>query len=62
MQRETEKDREEEHLQNIALSKGADYGARNDVHQKLSRGLHFAWSGVGRDSRLVERCRINMHA
>ena len=62
VQRETEKQREEEHLQNLTLGKGAHDGRRNDVQQEIHRALHLAGLGIGFNRLAVQGSRINVHA
>lgn len=62
VQREAEEDGEEEHLQDVAVGKGAHDGVRDDVHQEFRRRLHLAGTRIGGNRSLIERVRIDMHA
>jgi hypothetical protein len=61
-ERDAEQDREEQHLQDVALCKGADDGFRDDVHQEAGNRRFMRLGGVGGDGLAIERCRIDVHA
>ena len=61
-QREREQDREEQHLQDLALGEGADDGVGNDVHQEFDRALLPGLRGVDLDRFGIDRAHVDVHA
>ena len=59
-QGKAEQDREQQHLQDLALREGADDGVGNDVQEEIDALLRFGLLGVAGD-RLRDRhgCRRN---
>jgi hypothetical protein len=45
-QRQAEQDRDQQHLQDLALGEGADHGGRDDVHQEADDRLVVGLGGV----------------
>ncbi|MCY1175704.1 hypothetical protein D9M73_159530 [compost metagenome] len=62
MQGETEDHREHQHLQDIAVGEGADYGVRDDVEQEADRGLLRAGGGISGHAAGVQGADVDMHA
>ena len=62
LEREGEQDREEQHLQDLALGEGADHGGRDDVQEEVERGLLGRLLRVGGDALGVERVGVDVHA
>ena len=48
-QREAEQDREQQHLQDLALREGADHGVGNDVQEEIDALLRLGLLGVAGD-------------
>ena len=57
-----EQDREQQHLQDVALRERVDDGVRNDVHQEVGHALRFGLAGVVGDSLRIQRRRIDVES
>jgi hypothetical protein len=62
VQGKAEQDREQQHLQDLALGKGVYHRVRDDREQELDRALHLAGARVCRDLLGIERGRIDVHS
>ena len=61
VEREAEEEREKQHLQHVALGKGADHAVRDDVEQEVHRALHLPGLRVLRDRLGIEAGGIDVH-
>ena len=61
-QRKAKQNRNEHHLQNVALGKRIRHRGRNDVHQEFGDALRFGLSGIISDGFRIERGRIHIEA
>ncbi|MCY1237543.1 hypothetical protein D9M72_502450 [compost metagenome] len=64
-QRAAEQDRHQQHLQHVAVGKGAEHGVGDQLEQEVDRALVFHLGGVvdkAGNGRRIQRARIHVHA
>lgn len=62
LQAESEEEREQQDLQNVAVDEGADGGRRNDVEQELDAVFSVRLGDVAGDRGCIDLARIDVHA
>jgi hypothetical protein len=62
VQGKAEQDREQQHLQDLALGESVHDGVGNDVQQEIGGGLHLARRRVLRDGLGIESGRVDVHS
>ncbi|MNC29999.1 hypothetical protein D3C75_782680 [compost metagenome] len=61
VQCKTKQNCEQQHLQNVAAGKCANYAARNHIEQECDHALLLRLFGINRHRFSIKRCRVNVH-
>ena len=61
-QSESEQDREEQNLQDLAFREGPDHGVGDDVHKEFDRALLPGLGRIDLDRLGIDRSGVHVHA
>ncbi len=62
MQGKTKQNGKQQHLQNIAAGKGANYAVGDDIQQESNDALLFCLLRINRHGFGIQRGRVNVHS